>query len=416
MIALNALEKDGQAVGLRQNAAVALIIAIALIGLYAPTSINGTIIAALVPAYVCGLCALLVLYGLVQGAIRSNVYFGLMLLGLLSFFTATSPLPMYAFGAFFPYLGVCCVLLVDLRLPEVKRFKLVLLMVSLPMLALGWATVLGIEEIVSIQESWYQMTREDMFESLVGWFAKPVAVFGTHSVAAFVYFAMCILLLRFGKFASSASDRWLAAILFVAFAGLLPMLLSTSAFALFGILVLILLLRVLKKFSWQTNLLLVFFSILAFLYLLFSGHLGIDLLSEDALDVLTSKGNGFSGRFAQGSRLEPTYNYLFRNYFLPVGATYDEIIEFGDGFIGEYILRTSVLGYLLVWVMLVKFLKRTVFEKRELLLFMLYFLIADFGYPLLTTFRAAFVLPLFMVLWRSLGAKPSSADVVKASV
>jgi|GEM_PF-2183882 len=406
-MALSLNENRRNVGGARQGAATLLVILIALISLYAPTSVGGNIMGDFIPLYICGLCVLLLFYGVLGGAVRGNAYYSVMLLGLLAFFTATSPLPKYAFGAIFPYIGVCCVLLVDVNPLEIKRRKFVLLLMSLPMLALGWATVLGIDEIISIQENWYQMTREDMFESLVGWFAKPVAVFGTHSVAAFVYFAICLLLLRFAKHTTSKFERLLAGVLFVGFAALLPMLLSTSSFGLFGILVAILLFNGLKRVSWQANMAFAFIAILTAAYLLLSGNLGVDVLSDDAVNVLTSKGNGLSGRFAQGSRLEPTYDYLFDNYFLPVGITYDEIIEFGDGFIAEYVLRTSPLGYLLVLVMLFNFLKSTLSRKRELLLFMLFFFVADLGYPLLTTFRAAFILPLYMVLWSSFGPQPA---------
>lgn len=401
MSEFNQLNSVPSAGNLRSALSMGLATVAALGSLYFPSSLNGTIVSSLVPLYTVALCVLVLLYVAMNGAIRNNVYFGMLVLSLLGFFTILSPLPKLAYGAIFPYLGLCAVLVLDLRASKLPYRIPALLALCLPMLMLGWSTVLGFDDITAIQESWYQIYRDDLFENLVGWFAKPVSVFGTHSVAAFVYFALCVLMLRLGKHAASAAERVVAYILFACFAGLIPMLLSTSAFALFGLLLMMLFWNMFKRLGWRVNTMLVFLVIAVAVYLALSGYFGVDLMSDDVLDVFSSKGNGFSGRFSKGSRLEPTYTYLFRNYFQPVGITYDDVIEFGDGFIAEYILRTSVLGYALVLAMLRNFLKTNLFNKKQYLLFLIFFLIADFGYPLLTTYRVVFVLPLYMLLWRS---------------
>lgn len=413
MSEFNQLNSAASADNLRSALSMGLATLAALGSLYFPSSLNGTIVSSLVPLYTVALCVLVLLYAAMNGTIRNNVYFGLLVLGLLGFFTLLSPLPKLAYGAIFPYMGFCAVLVLDLRASKLPYRIPALLALCLPMLILGWSTVLGFDDITAIQEGWYQLYREDLFENLVGWFAKPVSVFGTHSVAAFVYFALCVLMLRLGKYAASVAERVIAYILFACFAGLMPMLLSTSAFALFGFLLMMLFWNVFKRLGWRVNTMLVFFVVAVVVYLARSGYFGADLMSDDVLDVFNSKGNGFAGRFSKGSRLEPTYTYLFRNYFQPVGITYDDIIEFGDGFIAEYVLRTSILGYALVLAMLWNFLKTNLLSKRQYLLFLAFFLAADFGYPLLTTYRVVFVLPLYMLLWRSVSSAQQGEMVEK---
>lgn len=390
-----------------------LLIVAALGSLYLPTSVNGTIINSLVPWYTLGLCTVLVTYAAMNGLIRSNMYYGFLVMGLLAFFTVLSPLPNFAFGAMFPYLGFCAVLVLDLRSIPFAYRKFALLIVCLPMLIFGWSTVLGFDEITSVQEGWYQISNEDLWASMIEWYAKPVSVFGTHSVAAFCYFALCVLMLRFGKHAPNRSERVLGYLLFFSFAALIPLLLSTSAFALFGLLIMLLVWNVLRRLGWRTNTLLAFFVAGIFGYLLISGYFGVDIFSDDVLDVFRSSDNGFAGRFAKGSRLEPTYSYLFKNYFQPVGFTYDGIIAFGDGFIAEYVLRSSILGYIFVLLMLKNFLKRNLYESKHFLLFFGFFLLSDFGYPLLTTYRVAFVIPLYIALWRSVRPAAGGSNVEK---
>jgi hypothetical protein len=380
------------------------VLATAFAGLYAPTSFGGDIQAAIVPVYTIAICMLLVAMMGRRSTIWGNVQMAVLVLFMLAIFTVLSPLPKLAFGAVFPYLALCCVLSRDVRGVVFRRMKTSVLVVCLPVLLLAWSIVLGFDDIIAFQESWYQISNPDLFTSLVGWFAKPVSVFGTHSVAAFAYFAMSLLFLHMARCAASRADRVFAYAMFASFALLIPWLLSVSAILLFLGLLGLLGMRVLARLPWRLSTLMALLMVSFVAFQVATGAYDDNEMVQGAFDVLGAKGNGFAGRIGSESRLAPTYNYLADGWLQPVGITYDEIIEFGDNFIAEYVLRISIFGYLLVLLMLANFARTNLYTRSHCILLFLFFMAADLGYPLLTTFRVIFALPFFVVLWNTASA------------
>ncbi|MET3130529.1 hypothetical protein AAKU55_000786 [Oxalobacteraceae bacterium GrIS 1.11] len=387
-----------------------LVLLIGMAAFYAPASINGEPQPTLLPLYSTILSLILLTCLALGRTLWNNVLMAGTLLAMLGIFTLLSPMENFAFGAIFPYVSICCVLSRDLRGLALERPKQALLLLCLPILILGWSTIIGIEAVVALQEKWYQFNTE-LFERMISWFAKPVTVFGTHSVAAFAYFALCLLFLRMATLATSKTNRGFAYTLFFGFAFLMPWLLSVSSFLLFSLLLCIFMLRVVKALDWRLNVMLGLLLLFYAIYLASSGFFQENEMMKSAWDALNDKGNGFSGRVGSESRLEPTYTYLWRNYFQPLGISYDGIVEFGDNFIAEYVMRTSIFGYALIMAMLFNFLRTNLGSMRECLFFFIFFLCADIGYPLLSAYRILFVLPLYVVLWNSVRPAEASADM-----
>jgi hypothetical protein len=137
-------------------------------------------------------------------------------------------------------------------------------------------------------------------------------------------------------------------------------------------------------------------------WLLVERWLEVDIVETIALvqAIAGDEGGGLLGRYLAGGRLQPTYDYLVSHHFLPVGLAFDESIALGDNFIAEYVLRISFFGYLILLGMLWMFLRANLHTRGQRVGFMLFFLAADIGYPLLPYPRVAACLPFFMLLWR----------------
>jgi hypothetical protein len=132
---------------------------------------------------------------------------------------------------------------------------------------------------------------------------------------------------------------------------------------------------------------------------LFAG-LVVNLYVFDILKLIIgdSVDNGILSRYASGGRLQNSYDYLINNNFIPIGFSYSPDISFGDNFIAEYIIKISIVGYIIIMYLLWTWLRRNL-TWRSAVLFFSFFLVTDLAYPLLVYSRVAAVLPFFVLLW-----------------
>lgn len=379
------------------------------LALLLPTSVNGAFSQTLTAFWHLG-CAALLGFAIFRlnppPVIKTNFFIGFLLIGFLLIFTMLSPLNGYALGAVIPYLGIVCLLSTDFRRWRVGPTAIrIFALAAACLLILGWGTVLGYEGIIDFQSAHYQQFNDEIFEQMVGWYAKPVTVYATHSLSAFAYFALSVTFFRMAHFERRFRIRALWLSYGLGFALLIPYLMSNSAIALTLLLIGAGLFYLFKARRW---------IVLAALIL---AALSVAVVYADAIigianslfrlqDILSSHDNGFAGRYSSGSRLEPTYTYLIENAGWPIGLSFDPRIAFGDNFIGEYVLRLTPVGYLGVLFMLYKFLRTNLPGKLLPRLFFAFFLIGDVSFPLLTSLRFMFMIPAVVLIWRNTAPAP----------
>ena len=392
-----------------------LIVAAGMISILFPSSLGGVIEPKLMLS-LCALASTILMLTFERGRwIMPNAIAALAVLALFALFTATSPLPDLAIGGLLPYVLLLTVLLVDVRhAPQTRWATRALLAVNAFVLFLGFGTVAGNGLALHIIESYYKEFAEELFESMILWYSKPVSVFASHSIAALAYFALFCLNLRIARSAGTASAQALYRLSALGYLVLIPLLTSNTAFALFvpalGLFVSHFLgaLKPAHRGCALAAVLLV--SMVGAAAAIGSDEL--QAVGTSLVAIVSNEGGGFLGRYSHGTRLQGTYDYLVAHNFLPIGITYSTSVALGDNLIAEYILKISVLGYALILMMLWVWLRHNLPDRASRSLFFLFFLVADLGYPLLTYHRVAGFLPLFALLWLMSVGSRTSKDVV----
>lgn len=387
-----------------------LIVAAGLISIFFPSSLGGVIEPKLM-LLLCAFASAALVLTFVRGRwIVPNAIAGLAVLALFALFTATSPLPDLAAGGLLPYLLLLTVLLVDVRhVDHTSWATRALLIVNAFVLFLGFGTVAGNELALHVIESYYKEFGEELFESMIIWYSKPVSVFASHSIAALAYFSLLCLNLRIARSEEGvASARALYRVSALGYLVLIPLLTSNTAFALFvpalGLFISHFLssLKTIHRAGALAAILLA--AMIGAAAAIDSDEL--QALGASLVAIVSNEGGGFLGRYSYGTRLQGTYDYLVAHNFLPIGITYSTSVALGDNLIAEYILKISVVGYALILIMLWVWLRHNLPDRRSRIMFFLFFLTADLGYPLLTYHRVAGFLPLFALLW--VGVRPTA--------
>lgn len=384
------------------------IMASAIIGIFIPTSVGGEIssyyslLAFLVPAFLLLLSVKLSIWN------QKRILYAAALFCIILIFTALSPFLYIAWGGGAPYILAVIVLLTDFRssMFSVNRKIDQLLMftvffISMLILTAGLGIIFESKFWVEFIGGNYQSLSDDLFEHMIVWNQKPVTVFGSHSTAAFVYFALFAINLKIAR--SINLNKFLKILylgLVIGFAVLNWFLSSNTSIAMSAFMLLFFIAEPFKsifKFAVPIAIGIAFFILMLIIYnfIAFQNFLS---------DV---DGNGITARYASGGRLQGTYDYLFNNYFVPIGISYSPALELGDNFIAEYIIKTSIFGYLIILYLLWSWL-RIYLSLYQSVAFFAFFLIADFAYPLLVYSRVAAALPFFVLVWGRLNFGISS--------
>jgi len=371
-----------------------------IVGVCWPTSLGGNINKySLFLGYFICIGGMFLLCGVTR-KITYNVLTLLAVLILLLFFTLISPLPEINLGAIFPYFFAFLVLSMSLDGLDAKIIIDSFIFISIFILLLAFGVMFEVDFIILLIKLNYQQYYPDLFEQTVVWHLKPIAVFSAHSVAGFSYFTFAILYFNlFINEKNKLRKGFYAAFMFL-FLSLMPFLKSSAAFFLFFILLLLFIVYNFRKNPRASYLLLVISLFSCSIYYQNQSEIidGNVKKTFESLSYLTSKQNGFLGRYSKNTRLEGTFNYISKNPMTGVGVSSSSGIKFGDSFLAEYVVRISFIGYVIVLMGLFCFLYKSIVDKRLVIPVFCFFLVADLGYPLLVTFKFLVLIPLFILI------------------
>ncbi len=377
------------------NSTPFLLIGSAYVALLFPSSIDGVIVPVLQTLQCIILASFFLIYGSINGFIKQNIALGVAIVFLLVIFTLFSPFDYVAIGGVAPYILMLSMLSTRIVMNKSmwNKFATNLLIINVMIFALGFGVLAGIEPLVWIIEKFYKAYDENLYESMIVWYSKPVGVFASHSIAAVAYFSLFLININLSC-CGVASKSIRSAFLVSGFLYLILLLFlfSNSSVILFVVSVAYLLYFFARK-SKKTAIVLLMLSLVVCTCLVLGGVLS-DSYNQIS-EIFTYDAGGFLGRYTEGGRLQSTYDFIIDNPFRPIGLTYGDNIMLGDNFIAEYIVKISFLGYLLILLMLYNWIRLN--GRRLLFISFAFFIAVDLGYPILTTVRLSGVLPFYFL-------------------
>ena len=369
-----------------------------LVGLYLPSSRSGDIsIPLLYFGYV--LCLILLLPSLFRHGRRlhSLACIGpLAIVPLLIAFTATSQFSTYGLGIVVGFGILSLLFLIDIRDARVAPWMAnMFLLVNIVNIAAGASILFGNTTVIDFFVNSYTVAYPDLVEHMLS-ARKPVAMFGTHSIAAFFWFLFFYVNIQAFAIAKKQLSLLFAACYFI----MMVSLMSVSGLVLSGIAA-----AQLLYFLWRARRKWFWISVLAIV-------IGVPLLigsltpeSETWRDViqagqavLTSSDAGFLGRLAPGGTMAYDIWYIRNHLLAPVGLTYREGITFGDCGPLEYLLRGSIFLLVAIYSGLFYFLNRNLASKHDAHFLFCVILSFELGFTWLPGLRTLCILP-FVVLY-----------------
>ena len=375
-----------------------IILFLTVVVLFLPSSINGKIFTEEIAFVNIILVAYLFVIGSLNSFSKEGILLSTLGMSVLFLSTLTSSLSYIAFGAIPQYLVIFTLFSINLRkdIFSSKYIIYVFYCISCIIILFAYLFIFDFQQILQINESYYQAISQELFTSMIIWSKKPVTFFASHSIAAYVYFAFLFTHLKLFNYSPSSLSRIFTILFILAYMGLLILLVSNTGYILFVGSIFILVIYFMRFYTKQT------IPILLLLCIIFVVEIYdyIPAIIEMVNHIFLSHSNGLLSRYTSGGRLDNTYHYIIENIFHPIGFTFDSSkISIGDNFIAEYIIRGGVFFYIIVLVSLYLFLKRNLLNQKNIKYFMFFFLLSDLGYPMLVYYRTVAILILLISIW-----------------
>lgn len=254
--------------------------------------------------------------------------------------------------------------------------------------------------VLTFYSDWYPELVPNMVER-----GKPVATFGTHSVAAFYMFLFFFLNYRVYK---TLNKKTYLVISFVFLYFCLELRSNTGLILLaFGIFILFYNIKNKMKF-----ILLAILPVSA-LVMIFYDKIQLFWMTTQAEIEMTigSQQNGFLGRYAGGVQ-SGNMEYLFNNPFSAIGLSVEtaDLILFDSGLIVTAVRGTILLSIIMYTVLYLFFRKNLVNKKLALFMFFVFF-IFETGFNNLYYFRTIMLLPFIIIFLNYLDSEKANQEV-----
>jgi hypothetical protein len=368
-----------------------------LIGLYAPSSVGGVYSSLLWLAQFVALGVLLSMLLFRRGGATGpgRVANSILLVAALLAATLISPYSDYRWGGLLGYLFLAILYLVNLRGVSAQPYmRVIFLIANVLNLAAGFAIMAGVGRVGDFFVVHYAAFYPELVESMIG-LGKPVLTFGTHSVAAFVFYLFFWLSFESYKTLASRKDLVFA----ISYLVLGFSLLSVSGLILMSLAAG----QLLWYFSrrnpkWALG----FAAAVCLAAIFFDAHFteqveNLEDAGSAAGDILFSPYNGFLGRFTELGTLYSTVNYIRAHPLRPVGVGYRSDLFFGDSGPVEHYLRGSILLLLAVYGGLWAFLRQNLVARRDALHLFAVIVLFELGFSALAYMRFLYLLPVVVV-------------------
>jgi hypothetical protein len=402
-------KQDGTALG---TLIAALLFAF---GLYFPTSINGDYSPSLaVIGFAICLALLIAFFMRCPLEVEPLVYAPfLCIVPLVLLFTFTSGLSSYTPGALAPYAVISVLYLVRLREFQASAWFFGLyLVLNVTNIFICGAILAGFEPVTNLLNNNYSAFYPDLVINML-FLRKPILTFGTHSLAGLFLYLFFYLNQRAYRVTRKKIFLFFSVCYLVftwALLSVTGLVLGTVATA------------QMVGSGWsqkRRNWLKPIAALLALEVIVFA-VIGIDSIGrvgntsiQIVKEVLTSRDNGFLGRWLPGSVMYFDIDYLYRHPLSPVGVSYRPEFNFVDCGILEHALRGSVFLVALIYGGLFSFLRRNLIAKGDAYFLFLVLIGFEIGFSSLTFFRTLYLIPIFVICFNELRRIEAASTIVE---
>lgn len=338
-----------------------VILLMAFIAIFFPTSKNYSISDPLYFVF-CEIVFLLFLYPVVNE--RKGFIIGILINLILILYTITN-LFIYNkinYGSYPGFLLFSILIAKNYSLLNIERYHIILGLniISIIIILLGIAVIFDFTYLIDVLLKNYGYGYDELVPFMIG-AKKPVATFGSHSIAAFftfLLFYMNIENYKYNRNVISITNSFFFLIL-------LFFIRSNTAFF-FTIISIILLF---KYSSYKLKILFLFLFALFLKLLNDIKDSQLPLFFEifkdiDVVGILSNEGNGFSARYSKISPTQSTINYIINNPFLPLGLCYNPNLYYTDSGFILYMLRGSFFLIFFMYFGVYIFLKNNILNVK----------------------------------------------------
>lgn len=354
-------------------------------GMYFPTSIAGTFSESLYLLHIViffGVCVCIVL---TEGFVDPlAVAFSLSITVILLASSLLSELHDYRPGGvvgFLCFAALCCVPLWKMR---VSRH--LFLAVNFINFIIGAGMILGNHTVDHLVRENYSIYYPQLVDTMI-LAHKPVLTFGTHSLAAMVFYFFFWLCLETHKV--RRERLFLASA--ILYAVLTLALMSVAGLAIGAIMVAQLTWAALKR-SWGSRILTLLLVVVAIVFVPWGEIWAL------ANPIFSSDTNGLLGRYAGSGTLAWPLHYAVNHPFSPIGFTYSPNFAFlGDSGAIQYFVRGSLPLLVCMYAAAYRFLRHNLLVKTDAVRFILVLGIFETGFTLLTQERFVYLMAFAVV-------------------
>jgi hypothetical protein len=368
-----------------------IVYALLFVGFFFPVSQQGVLLSS---RYFMMASLLTLSYAFFVKVTRQNLLFFLIINISLIVFTISASLwfKEYSFGIYPNFFLLSMLLLLNYKdLGNTKYILYTQLIATWLIITLGVGIIIGNTTISQFLINNYSSGYEELLPIMLD-SRKPVATFGTHSVASFFLFFLFFLNIK----TYQVNGKLIYLLTSIVTLLLLVFIRSNTALA-YSVIAFI---YVFTTFRKRKASLFIFAGVIILLVLyigVFDRSILDVFIEYDALNILTSNDNGLSGRYSGNSVLAPTINYITHNPFVPLGLAFSDKLYYTDSGIIIYILRGSIILAFTIYLGFYSFLKNNLLNKKQFKFVFLFFIIFEIGYPILIDFRVLCFIPFVIV-------------------
>lgn len=336
---------------------------------------------------------------------KKNLPLVLVLLGLVFFYTYISPYREYVLGTLIIYLNMS--LMVLLVFKNVKFSSLHYKFINFGMLVIliiGILITLKNKQVISWLSENYFIFANKQYQIVEEF--KPIIFYDLHSYAGFFLCIFAFLNLEFFKNKKAKLNLFC----FVGYMYLLFKLRSTTGVYLIALLASYIGLDILIILYNKNKLTLKNITMTVLVAAICVGSVGV-YFKDDINKILSSKGNGFAGRYSEEGVLAKNIDFITENPLTGVGVAYTKELYWGDSGMIENLTRLSVLGAMVYYLALFIFIRSNINKKQYVYSLFTLIILLELGMSIIFYFRTQFLIPVIIVYLNGLDNKDTKSVI-----
>ncbi|WP_024293400.1 hypothetical protein [Lacrimispora indolis] len=309
----------------------------------------------------------------------------ILFISTILYFQLNRSIARISYGYLLNYIPFC--VLINIKIDKLSRSEILdylFVMICSLLIAVGILTILGNGLIERLLKTNYIVHYPHIY--MVMWSGhKTVTFFGTHSIAAYIYFMLWWLIDYRAQVKMSILNYVLMAGIFL----IIILCKSVSAVLCAGLIAMYYYVKWIRRTTKK--------NVILSLSLIVVGLCGIAVNINTLMQILGSRENGILGRYGSTGNLTDTLYYTFTN-IIPMGICDINGLWLTDG--GQYIhfIRGGILLVGLFYFGLYRFIKMNIKDKGRGTFLFVCFLLFEIGYQFTMCMRF-FMIMLFFVAY-----------------